>query len=122
VTRLPFRLALHTPLMAPLADRCAELTARARCHVPHVGLIHPSTGDEVRTISCVESLWRTHLLGMIDYIRALQAMEAAGVATFIEVGLGETLRVLARWYRRDLPVFSIGQPESFERILHARVE
>lgn len=120
--RLPTRLPLHTPLMAPFAGRCADLTDRARCHVPHIRLIHPATGEDVRTVSCVKRLWQTHLLGMIDYVRALQAMERAGVATFIEVGLGETLRQLGRWHRRDLPVFTIGHPQALERILNARVE
>lgn len=122
LTRLPMRLPLHTPLMAPWAGECAALTDWASCHIPHVRLIHPSTGEDIRTVSCVKRLWRTHLLGMIDYVSALQAMENAGVATFIEVGLGETLRQLGRWYRRDLPVANIGSPQALERILNARVE
>jgi hypothetical protein len=49
-------------------------------------------------------------------------MERIGVQTYIEVGVGETLSQLGRWYRRDLPILSTSNAERIERILHARVE
>jgi len=122
LTPIPGRLPLHSPLMAPLADRCANLTEGMHCHVPHVDLIHPTTGEKVRTVSSAEFLWRSHLLAMIDFVRALKEMERAGVATYIEIGAGETLTQLGCWFRRDLPIFSTGKPELLERILHAHVE
>jgi [acyl-carrier-protein] S-malonyltransferase len=122
LTPIPGRLPLHTPLMAPLADRCAELIEGTHCHVPHIRLLHPTTGGTVGTVSNVEMLWRRHLLGMIDFVSALDEMERSGVATYIEIGVGETLTRLGRWYRRDLPIFGAGNPELLERILHARVE
>jgi malonyl CoA-acyl carrier protein transacylase len=90
--------------------------------VPRAPLLWPSTGDEVRTISGVERLWRTHLINTIDYVSCLKKMHDLAVATYIEVGVGETLAKLARWYRRDMQVLSLGQPGVFERILDAEVE
>jgi hypothetical protein len=49
-------------------------------------------------------------------------MEQMGVRTYIEVGVGQTLRQLGRWFRRDLPIVSTHTPDDLERILHARVE
>lgn len=120
--RLPGRRPLHCPLMAGLTERCADLVEDTRCHVPHVPLIHPTTGEEIRTVSGVEQLWRTHLIGNIDYVAGLEAMKRMGVATYIEVGVGDTLTQLGRWYRRDLPCLSIGKPEMLKRILDAGME
>jgi [acyl-carrier-protein] S-malonyltransferase len=122
LTEIRSLLPLHSPLMAPLAERCAELVERAHCHVPHIRMIHPTTAELVHNISKVEWLWRGHLLAMIDFVRALDEMERLGVQTYIEVGVGETLTQLGRWYRRDLPILSTSKPERIERILHARVE
>jgi malonyl CoA-acyl carrier protein transacylase len=108
--------------MTPLAERCGQLIEGAHCHVPHIQLIHPTTGAIVRTVSNVEMLWRNHLLGMIDFVCALDEMEKLGVLTYIEIGVGTTLTRLGRWYRRDLPILSAGNPDVLERILHARVE
>jgi len=122
LTPIPGHLPLHTPLMAPLADRCTSLTNGMRCHVPHLCLLHPTSGEEVHTVSSVELLWRTHLLGMIDFVCALKEMERLEISTYVEIGAGETLTRLCRWYRRDLPVFNVSKPELLERILHAHVE
>jgi len=122
LTRIPTRLPLHTPLMAQLSRQCDELVEGPRCHVPHVRLIHPTTGEDVRTVSGAERLWRTHLIGMIDFVHCLDKMEEAGVKTYLEVGLGETLTRLGRWHRPDLPILSLGRAESVERVLDARVE
>jgi len=122
LTEIQSLLPLHSPLMAPLAERCAELIEGAHCHVPHIRLIHPTTAEVVHSVSKAEWLWRGHLLGMIDFVRALDEMERMGVRTYIEVGIGETLTQLGRWYRRDLPIVSTSNAERIERILHARVE
>jgi len=122
LTPIPGRLPLHTPLMVPLVEHCAALIEGEHCHVPRIRLIHPTLADEVRSVSGVEWLWRSHLLAVIDFVAALQALERAGAATYIEVGVGDTLTRLGRWHRRDLPVFTAGNPDVLERILHARVE
>jgi len=121
LTEIPGRLPLHTPLMEPLAEACAALIEGARCHIPHIRLIHPTTAEVVHSVSGVEWLWRGHLLGMIDFVRALEEMERLGVATYIEIGVGETLARLCRWFRRDISVLNVGKPELLERVLHARV-
>jgi [acyl-carrier-protein] S-malonyltransferase len=122
VRRLPGHLPLHMPLMARLAEPCEALIGDTHCHVPHIPLVHPTTGMKVRTVSGVELLWRTHLIGLIDYTAALARLERMGVASYVEVGTGQTLAQLGRWFRRDLPIVSMQTPDDLERICHARVE
>jgi len=120
VRRIPINLPLHTPLMESLADDCAELVEGSFCHVPHVDLLHPTTATPIKTVSGVERLWRTHLLGMIDFVRCLEEMDRLGVASYIEVGIGETLGRFGRWFRRDLRIFSIGRPGTMENLINGK--
>ncbi|MCX8038011.1 MAG: acyltransferase domain-containing protein [Candidatus Sumerlaeia bacterium] len=116
LTLIPSRLPLHCLLMMPLGGRCAELVAGMHCHVPRRRLVHPSTGEWVRTVSAVERLWRTHLLAPIDFVGAMEQMERLGAATYIEVGAGQTLSRLCRWFRRDIHVVSLGEPGALEAL------
>lgn len=120
--RLPARLPLHTPLMEPLAEQCARLVAGCRCHVPHVPLVDPTTGAQVRTVSGVERLWRTHLLGTIDFVRCLERLESMGVATYVEVGLGRTLTRISRWNKPNIHILSVGWPDVLADLLDASIE
>jgi len=123
LTRLPVSLPLHSPLMMPLTEACATLVADMKSHIPHAQLLHPTSAEPLHTISMVDGLWRTHLLAIVDFVRALDKMEALGVQTYIEVGVGEALTRLGRWHRRDLPIMSVGNPEVLERVLaNARME
>ena len=106
--------------MESLADDCAELVEGSFCHVPHVDLLHPTTATPIKTVSGVERLWRTHLLGMIDFVRCLEEMDRLGVASYIEVGIGETLGRFGRWFRRDLRIFSIGRPGTMENLINGK--
>jgi malonyl CoA-acyl carrier protein transacylase len=118
---LPGMLPLHSPLMMRLADRCTDLVGGARCHVPHAVLLHPTSGEAVQTISFVESLWRTHLLSMIDFVEAMKRMESMEIGTYIEVGAGDSLTRLGHWFRRDLPIVPTHTPAALAKVLNARM-
>ncbi len=119
LTFIPSRLPLHCLLMTSLGERCADLVAGMHCHVPRRRLLHPSTGERVRTVSAVERLWRTHLLAPIDFVGAMEQMEQLGAATYVEMGIGQTLSRLCRWFRRDIHVVSLGDPETLEALIAA---
>jgi [acyl-carrier-protein] S-malonyltransferase len=122
ITRLPGRRPLHSPLMAREAEACYDLVETEHCHVPHVTLLHPATGETVSTASSAKALWRTHLLNSIDFVRCMDVMKQLEISTYIEVGVGETLSRLVRWYDRGFSVVSIGTPGVLERTLDAGLE
>ena len=122
LTRLPGRLPLHSPLMTTAAEACYDLVETEHCHVPHVTLLHPAAGETVSTASGATTLWRTHLLNSIDFVRCMDVMKRLEISTYIEVGVGETLSRLVRWYDRRFRVVSLGTPGALERTLDAGLE
>jgi len=113
---LPVSVAAHSPLMAEAAagmrdvlagihfeDPTAPLLANADAHVL-------DTGDECKA-ELVE-----HLTTGVDWVRAVEAMTAAGVDTFVEVGPGKVLTNLIKRIAPDAAAIALDDADAFERL------
>ncbi len=97
---LPVSVAAHSPLMAQAAaDMRAEL-AGSTFHDPHPPLLANADAHPISTADACRAELVEHLTTGVDWVGAVQAMHAAGVTTFIEVGPG---RVLAGLIKRIAP-------------------
>ena len=113
---LPVSVAAHSPLMrqaaegmrtvladVPFADPAAPLLANADAH--------PLTTGEACRAELVD-----HLTTGVDWVAAVEAMAAAGVTTFIEVGPGRVLTGLVKRIVPDLDAFALDDASAHGRL------
>ena len=77
--------------MAEAADRMAAVLAEVTFHDPNPAGLRNADADPIRTAAEARSELVDHLTTGVDWIRAVEAMAAAGVTTFIEIGPGRVL-------------------------------
>nr|UPI48943.1 type I polyketide synthase [Micromonospora sp.] len=83
--------AFHSPLM----DRAAgPLTEAARGLTHRQGTVSVISNLTGRPVEHTSGYWAEHLLGTVDYHRAVQYLDQQGVTTFIEIGPDATLTAL----------------------------
>ncbi|WHT17020.1 beta-ketoacyl synthase N-terminal-like domain-containing protein [Crossiella sp. CA-258035] len=86
---LPFRSGFHTPMLAPYLDPIREAAAGFRLHEPSIPMWSATTaapfpeGEQAK-----RELFIRHLLEPVRFRPLVQAMHAAGVRAFIQVGTG----------------------------------
>ena len=113
---LPVSVAAHSPLMADAAEGMRKVLAGVHFGDPTAPLLanadaHPlSTGEACRA-ELVE-----HLTTGVDWVAAVEAMAAAGVTTFIEVGPGKVLTGLIKRIVPDLEAFALDDPSAPGRL------
>jgi [acyl-carrier-protein] S-malonyltransferase len=88
---LPVSVAAHSPLMAEAADRMAAVLANVSFHHPQPPGLANADARPIRTAQAARSELVEHLTTGVDWVRAVEAMAADGVTTFIEIGPGRVL-------------------------------
>jgi [acyl-carrier-protein] S-malonyltransferase len=113
---LPVSVAAHSPLMADAAAAMAGILAEVPFADPSSPLVANAdarpivTGDAART-ELVE-----HLTTGVDWIRAVEAMAAAGVDTFLEIGPGRVLTGLTKRIATDSTALATDDPGAQDRL------
>jgi [acyl-carrier-protein] S-malonyltransferase len=107
---LPVSVAAHSPLMADAAAGMRGVLAGVPFADPEVPLLanadaHPLTDGEACRTELVE-----HLTTGVDWVAAVEAMAAAGVTTFIEIGPGRVLTGLTKRIVPDLEALALDDP------------
>jgi [acyl-carrier-protein] S-malonyltransferase len=93
---LPVSVAAHSPLMAEAAAGMREVLANATFHDPVVPLLANADARPLTTAEACRAELVEHLTTGVDWVRAIETMQAAGVSTFIEVGPGKVLTNLMK--------------------------
>jgi [acyl-carrier-protein] S-malonyltransferase len=113
---LPVSVAAHSPLMADAATGMRDVLADVPFADPAVPLLanadaHLLTSGEACRTELVE-----HLTTGVDWVAAIEAMAAAGVTTFIEVGPGRVLTGLIKRIVPDLEALALDDPSAPGRL------
>ena len=105
VTPLPVGGAFHSPLMQSARKRFVQALKKIRITPSPVPVYSNTTGatypDAPRE---ARRMLGEHLLQPVDFVRELEAMQAGGIGTFLEVGPRAVLTGLAGRVLRDRPV------------------
>ena len=93
---LPVSVAAHSPLMAEAAAAMHSILATVTFHDPTVPLLANADARPITTAEGARAELVEHLTAGVDWVRAVQAMAAGGVDTFVEVGPGKVLTNLIK--------------------------
>jgi [acyl-carrier-protein] S-malonyltransferase len=93
---LPVSVAAHSPLMATAADGMRSALEGVAFHDPSRPLLANADARPLTTAAECRAELIDHLTRGVDWIRAVEAMMADGVHTFIEIGPGKVLTGLIK--------------------------
>jgi [acyl-carrier-protein] S-malonyltransferase len=113
---LPVSVAAHSPLMADAAEAMRQTLATIAVADPTTTLLANADARPIRTAEAARTELVEHLTAGVDWIAAVQAMVAAGVTTFVEVGPGKVLTGLTKRIAPDVEVLAADDPASLDRI------
>jgi [acyl-carrier-protein] S-malonyltransferase len=114
---LPVSVAAHSPLMAEAADGMRTALADVSFADPSTPLLANADARPIETAAACRAELVEHLTAGVDWIGAVERMQAAGVSTFVEVGPGKVLTGLIRRIAPDADVIAADDPASLDRIL-----
>jgi acyl transferase domain-containing protein/acyl carrier protein len=94
--RLPARHAYHSPMMAPVAERLAELLRGVRLSPPAIPFASNVTGEWIRPGEATDpGYWARHLVQTVLYSAGVETIARDGFRLLLEVGPGNTVGGLA---------------------------
>jgi [acyl-carrier-protein] S-malonyltransferase len=101
---LPVSVAAHSPLMADAAEAMRGVLADVSFSQPTAPLLANADAHLLTTGEACRAELVDHLTTGVDWVGAVEAMAAAGVTTFVEVGPG---RVLTGLIKRIVPELQV---------------
>jgi [acyl-carrier-protein] S-malonyltransferase len=107
---LPVSVAAHSPLMADAAAGMREAIAAVTFRDPRAPLLANADARPLTTADACRGELVEHLTRGVDWVRAVQAMAATGVDTFLEVGPGKVLTGLVKRIAPDATAIALDEP------------
>lgn len=114
---LPVSVAAHSPMMAAAADGMRTALAEVDFHDPAPPLLANADARPLTTAEACRAELVEHLTTGVDWIRIVEAMTAAGVSTFVEIGPGRVLTGLLKRIVPDADLVPADDPASTDRLL-----
>ncbi len=93
---LPVSVAAHSSLMAEAADGMSRVLASIAFSEPTVPLLANADARPITTAAGARAELIDHLTRGVDWVAAIERMNAEGVTTFIEIGPGKVLTGLIK--------------------------
>jgi [acyl-carrier-protein] S-malonyltransferase len=107
---LPVSVAAHSPLMAPAAAGMRTVLAPVTFRAPRAPLLANADARPLSDGDACRAELVEHLTTGVDWVAAVNAMRAAGVVTFIEVGPGKVLTGLIKRIAPDALAIALDDP------------
>jgi [acyl-carrier-protein] S-malonyltransferase len=110
VVVLPVSVAAHSPLMARAAEGMRRAIAGVRFSDPAGPLVANADARLLTTSEACRGELIEHLTQGVDWVAAVEAMTAAAVRTFVEIGPGKVLTGLIRRTAPDAETLPVDDP------------
>jgi [acyl-carrier-protein] S-malonyltransferase len=114
---LPVSVAAHSPLMAEAADAMRATLASIAVADPTTTLLANADARPITTAEGARAELVAHLTAGVDWVGAVEAMVAAGVTTFVEIGPGKVLTGLIKRIAPDVEVIAADDPATIDRLI-----
>lgn len=119
---LPVSVAAHSPLMADAAAGMRIALAEVTFRDPTAPLLANRDARPLTTGGAARDELVEHLTAGVDWVRAVESMSAAGVATFVEVGPGRVLTGLVKRIAPDAAALTTDSPTAADGLAVPDVE
>jgi len=116
VIELPVSVAAHSPLMAEAADAMRDVLAGITFLDPMPPLLANADARVITTAEGCRAELVDHLTTGVDWVGAINAMTAAGVTTFVEIGPGRVLAGLIKRIAADAQVLALDDPAAADHL------
>ena len=110
--RLAVSIGAHSPLMQPAQERLNRALAAAGLADPRVPIVGNVGAGRLETADAIRRDLEAQLTSRVRWTESIQAMRAAGVTTFAELGAGNVLCGLIRRIDRTAVTLAVDSPES----------
>jgi [acyl-carrier-protein] S-malonyltransferase len=113
---LPVSVAAHSPLMAEAAAGMRDVLAGVTFRDPEPPLLANADARTLATGDACRNELVEHLTTGVDWIAAIERMQADGVSTFVEVGPGKVLTGLIKRIAPDATVHAVDDAGAPDRL------
>jgi [acyl-carrier-protein] S-malonyltransferase len=111
--RLAVSIGAHSPLMQPAQDRLTRALAAAGLTDPRLPIIGNVEAAVLNSAEAIRRDLEAQLTSRVRWTETIQAIRAAGVTTFVELGAGNVLSGLIRRIDRAAQTLALDAPDSF---------
>lgn len=109
----------HCVLMAPAAERLADVLSHADLRSPHIPVLHNVTVTEAESVEAIRGLLIDQLSQPVRWVETMQAIRGRGVELVIESGPGRVLTGLSKRIDKTLDAVPVFDPSSLEKAMEA---
>ncbi|OKH15930.1 type I polyketide synthase [[Limnothrix rosea] IAM M-220] len=88
--------AFHSPLMTPMLGAFRQVAEQIQFHEPRLPLISNVTGQKIGAAIATADYWVSHVSEPVKFVQSIQALAAAGVNVFLEIGAKPVLLSMGR--------------------------
>jgi [acyl-carrier-protein] S-malonyltransferase len=114
---LPVSAPFHCALMQPAQDRLAQDLRALQFSPPRLPVVTNVDARLIRSAEESRDALVRQVTGAVQWVRSIQALIAAGVQTFVEVGPGKVLSGLLRQIDRSKTGMNVENEESLQKTL-----
>lgn len=116
---LPVSAPFHCSLMQPAQDRLATDLLTLQFSRPRIPVVTNIDGALIQDAEEARNALIRQVTGAVQWVLSIQALVAAGVQTFVEVGPGKVLTGLLRQIDRSRTGLNIENEDSLQKTLAA---
>ena len=116
---LPVSVPSHCTLMAPAAERLAEVLAGVKIIKPRIPVLHNVDVVTHDDPDGIREALRLQLHSPVRWVETICALAAGGASTVIELGPGKVLTGLNKRIDRQLQALAVEDPDSLAAALQA---
>ena len=116
---LPVSAPFHCALMAPAADRMAEVLETVEVRAPIVPIVLNVAAEAVSDPAEIKQLLIRQVTGQVRWKTSVEWMVGHGVTEFWEIGAGKALSGMIRRIAKEAATRNIGTPEDIKAALEA---
>ena len=114
VIELPVSAPFHSSLMAPAADAMQQALSQTSFAAPSLPVYCNVTAAEETAPDALRDNLVTQVTGRVRWRETLEALQAAGVTKFVELGTGKVLSGLVKRTLKDVEIVSVETMDAIE--------
>ncbi len=109
---LPVSAPFHCELMQPAADEMQEALSQVQIKTPYVPLVANVTAEPTINPQAIRRQLVEQVTGRVRWRSSIEALVAAGVDTFVEIGAGKVLSTMVRRIDKTATGIALNDPSS----------